>query len=125
MQASKNLQIVGVTDEISTCDCCGRNDLKRAVALKNADGAVVYFGTSCAAQALNWTDKAVTVAAKKAHAEALEAAAAARRAKDDLEFAAWRRWLVARTGGTEVGAMIAQLGGFAAARAAYAAGGAS
>ena len=122
MSNTSNLKIVGVTADVSTCDCCGREDLKRAVALENGDGAVVYFGTSCAAQALQWTDKAVTAAAKKAHAEALEAAAAARRVQADLEFAAWRNWLGARTGGTDIVAMVAQLGGWRAARAAYAAG---
>lgn len=46
-----NLKILGITDERTECECCGKTGLKRTVAL-DRDGAVVYFGSDCAALAL-------------------------------------------------------------------------
>jgi ribosome-binding protein aMBF1 (putative translation factor) len=45
------LKILGITDERTECECCGKTGLKRTVAL-DADGVVVYFGSDCAAMAL-------------------------------------------------------------------------
>jgi len=46
-------RILGITDERTECDCCGRVGLKRTVALEPAEGGDVrYFGTSCAALAM-------------------------------------------------------------------------
>ena len=48
-----SLQMNGITDSITTCDCCGRSNLKRTVACVNTEtGAELFFGTSCAAQVL-------------------------------------------------------------------------
>ncbi|MGW5248400.1 hypothetical protein ACWEQN_32025 [Streptomyces sp. NPDC004129] len=70
--------IKGIVDDYDTCDCCGRRGLKRTVALMpldadgNEDGTaedVVYYGTSCAAIALSWTQGKVTDTARAAQAE--------------------------------------------------------
>ncbi|MFJ2745462.1 hypothetical protein ACIO3O_38035 [Streptomyces sp. NPDC087440] len=63
--------IKGVTDDCTTCDCCGRSNLKRTVALMpldadgNEEGEVSYYGTGCAAAALRRkiTDVANTASA--------------------------------------------------------------
>ncbi|MFG2986167.1 hypothetical protein ACGFYQ_33785 [Streptomyces sp. NPDC048258] len=53
--------IKGITDDCTTCECCGRTNLKRTVALApldadgNEDGEPAYYGTSCAAIALGRT----------------------------------------------------------------------
>lgn len=53
--------IKGITDDVTTCECCGRRGLRRTVALMPLaadgaeDGEVTYYGTSCAARALNWS----------------------------------------------------------------------
>ncbi|MFE0678681.1 hypothetical protein [Streptomyces sp. NPDC058867] len=70
--------VKGIVDDYDTCGCCGRRGLKRTVALMpldadgNEDGTaedVVYYGTSCAAAALGWTQGRVTDAARAAQAE--------------------------------------------------------
>lgn len=61
----KKYQIIGTTDDVNTCDCCGRTNLKKTVILKDTESSEeVYFGTECAAKALNWTIKEVNKLAK-------------------------------------------------------------
>ncbi|MEU6610313.1 hypothetical protein ABZ922_35595 [Streptomyces shenzhenensis] len=71
-------KIKGIVDDHDTCGCCGRRGLKRTVAMMpldadgNEDGTaedVVYYGTSCAATALSWTQAKVTDTARTAQAE--------------------------------------------------------
>lgn len=45
--------VEGITDERTTCDCCGKSNLKRTVVLRPADGGEhVFYGVTCAAYAL-------------------------------------------------------------------------
>ena len=46
-----NAKLLGSGDEQTTCDCCGKQNLKLTVALE-IDGAVVRFGRDCAGRAL-------------------------------------------------------------------------
>lgn len=58
---------VGTTDEVTTCGCCGRSDLKGTVVLRPADGGdFVFFGSVCGAKAQGWTVKDFNTAAKNA-----------------------------------------------------------
>ncbi|MEU6653405.1 hypothetical protein ABZ904_29210 [Streptomyces sp. NPDC046900] len=70
-------KIKGIVDDFDKCGCCGRRGLKRTVALMpldadgNEDGTaedVAYYGTSCAAAALGWTQGKVTDTARAAQA---------------------------------------------------------
>ncbi|MGI5414145.1 hypothetical protein ACQEV9_46100 [Streptomyces chartreusis] len=81
-------KIMGITDEFTECGCCGRRGLKRTVALMpldadgNEDGTaedVAYYGTSCAAAALGWTQASVRDSARAAQAERGQRDATARR----------------------------------------------
>ena len=45
-------KILGITDEVTTCDCCGRSNLKCTVGLETPDGATVYYGRDCAGRAV-------------------------------------------------------------------------
>lgn len=45
------IKVLGTTDDITTCECCGKRGLKLTVAL-DRDGEVVHFGRDCAAAAL-------------------------------------------------------------------------
>jgi hypothetical protein len=45
-------KILGITDEITTCECCGKSGLKRTVALEFSEADVRYLGTTCAAKQL-------------------------------------------------------------------------
>lgn len=45
--------VLGASDEITVCDCCGRSNLKVTVALENTEtGKVVHFGRDCAGAAV-------------------------------------------------------------------------
>lgn len=46
------IKFLGISDEYTTCQQCGKINLKRTVAL-DFDGDVRHYGSECAAQALN------------------------------------------------------------------------
>ncbi len=46
------MEIRGITDSVSTCDCCGKTNLKRTVAIETESGEILHYGTSCAASYL-------------------------------------------------------------------------
>lgn len=47
------MKFLGVTDEITTCQKCGKQHLKRTVVIALDDDQVVHYGTDCAAKALS------------------------------------------------------------------------
>jgi len=55
--------ILGTCDNVTDCDCCGRSNLKRTVALDDGHG-VTYFGTACASKATKRSQGYVTSKAK-------------------------------------------------------------
>lgn len=80
----KVFRVGGTTDEITTCELCGKPELKGTVQMieLDADGNDFtdhYFGTSCAAKAAGWTQKAVTMAVRAADRAKKEAAEKAKR----------------------------------------------
>lgn len=71
MNSSANTyKILGITDDQTTCDCCGKTNLKRVVALE-IEGQVVKFGTTCAARALIARGSDVTTASLTVEVEAV------------------------------------------------------
>lgn len=108
--------IKGITDEVDTCECCGRKDLKRAVALVDERGEVVFMGVVCAAAALNLPADEVRTGAKNAQLAQDLALAKAKADKAQAEFLDWRRFLREQTGKEGVAEAIQALGGFSAAR---------
>jgi hypothetical protein len=60
--ATTTPRILGITDEITTCDHCGREGLKRTVALCMADGEIVHYGTTCAANSFPKLGKGADIA---------------------------------------------------------------
>lgn len=84
-------KILGTTDEVTTCDCCLRTELKKTVAI-DFDGETAFFGTTCAAAFLTanfsaTSEKDVRSLARKVDEAKCEAARRARQAKNDAEFA--------------------------------------
>lgn len=68
-------KILGITDERTDCDCCGKSNLKCTVALETEAGDTVYYGRHCAALAMHGSKSArnvsrVEVAAAKAVSDA-------------------------------------------------------
>jgi len=44
-----DFKIIGFTDKVNECDCCGRTDLKGTYCI-SIDGSEFYYGSSCAAK---------------------------------------------------------------------------
>jgi len=60
-------QYEGTTDEVTSCDCCGRANLKSTVVLTDLDeGIERFFGVVCAAKMLKVTSAEVRANAKRA-----------------------------------------------------------
>lgn len=65
-------QILGFTDEVTTCDLCGKPELKGTYVLQEYDatggpiGDVVHFGSTCGRKAAGWTVAQWTGRAKSA-----------------------------------------------------------
>jgi hypothetical protein len=53
------MQALYITEEINTCDCCGRTDLKATVAMKLSDGGILHYGRTCAARNSGKTSKQI------------------------------------------------------------------
>lgn len=75
-------RIKGTTGDITTCDHCGREGLRKTVILAtlDADGAeqeILHFGVDCAARAARRTQPAIRNAATAADSERAEAVALA------------------------------------------------
>lgn len=64
--------VIGSTDNCTTCDCCGKQNLKKTVVLGtiDADGNKEldphYFGTTCAKKAVDYNSKLVDAIASAA-----------------------------------------------------------
>jgi hypothetical protein len=84
----KAYRVLGTSDDVTTCELCGRAELKSTVALQpldpdgGADGEAVYFGSDCAARAAGWTQKDVRKAAGAADRARAEAERQRRNAID-------------------------------------------
>ncbi len=120
--AARRFTVLGTTDEVTACDCCGRSDLKGTVALCDHDNAdeTVYFGCVCAARAMKVASVEVRKAAREADAAKVRAEMAARAAASDAEYKKCQAWLDAKVGPKgERFLQLEALGGYAAAMAAY------
>jgi len=121
-----NVRYLGTSDDVTTCDCCGRANLKSTVGLSIDDGDPVYFGVVCAAKALRSRGLAVTtrmvrLATAGADAAARDIAAAERAKVQKAERARWFAWLDVQAPSLrgDVFRQIESLGGFVKANAAY------
>lgn len=63
------IKVLGISDDITTCDKCGKKHLKRTVAL-DFDGEIAHYGVDCAARALTPKAKSA-VAAMNSVADAI------------------------------------------------------
>lgn len=51
------VKFLGVNDDVTTCEKCGKTDLKRTVAIQFEDGSIANYGCDCAARALHTSKK--------------------------------------------------------------------
>ena len=114
--ATAEFRFLGTTDEVTTCECCGKTGLKSTVAIEADGGAPMYFGITCAARALGRKVVEIKAGARAADRAAEEAASAARAKADSEARAPWFAFLAARGVGDDVFRRIGSLGGYAIAR---------
>ena len=115
------------------CACCGRDGLKKTVKLINPAGRAVWFGTGCAARAMGVKPLVVRDAARSAEMTAADIERRERATEERAEDMRWQAFLdevapsaaVSWDGRPNRFEQIDRLGGYAAARAAYLARGAS
>lgn len=119
MMVDMEATILGITDDVTVCECCGRDDLKRTVAISFDGAAAVYYGTTCAARSIKTTAADIRASARRAMDAKIAAERAERDAKFRAEDALWQSFLDARSPGRDRFSQIESLGGYAAARAAY------
>lgn len=110
---------LGTTQERTTCDRCGKVDLKATVAFEFDHGGIEYYGVDCAARVLRTPEAEVRKAARKADTEKHEAELAKKSAEHATRVKPWFDFLKAKTGHTEVMAAIQSLGGYAKAKEAF------
>ncbi len=65
---------LGTDDSITTCDCCGKANLKFTVAIELDDGEVVHYGQICARRNTGKDQRTITSEIKASKANALAAA---------------------------------------------------
>lgn len=113
--------ILGTTDTAPNdcCDCCGRAYLKTYIAVQRASGEIGYYGTTCAAVMLRVDAAEVRRDAEDADRSKRAAARREADAADAADTDAWLAWLSAHASTTEPADQIRELGGWAAARAAF------
>lgn len=99
--------VLGTTDDVTTCELCGREDLRGTTALEvldadgNGTGELLHYGSDCGARAAGWTAAEMGRRTRTAAREAAEAAARARNdAHRDAE-AAYAAHLLAVCGSSD------------------------
>ena len=95
---------LGTTEEHTTCDCCGKSDLKNTVGIHDLEtGEDVFFGVVCAARALNTQAVDVRRGAAAADKSKRAAEAAARRAEFEArQYAKMQAAMSQRGGGRTI-----------------------
>lgn len=65
------MKLLGYTEEVTVCDCCGKSKLACTVVLETDAGEVVHYGRTCAALALMGSKSARNVSIIEGRAKAL------------------------------------------------------
>lgn len=45
-------RILGINDDVTTCECCGKSGLKKTVVIQTSEFGIVHYGSQCAAKKL-------------------------------------------------------------------------
>ena len=63
-----DIKIIGFTDKVNECDCCGRTELKGTYCI-SIEGNELYYGVTCAANVTNYTTEVIKKEVKKIELE--------------------------------------------------------
>lgn len=113
------VKFLGTSDEVTTCDCCGKSNLKSTVALSIDEGDAVYFGVTCAARALKVQVGDVRKGTALADREKARIEAEKRNAAWKVQQEPWMAFLRTHGKGPLPCDQIDSLGGYKAARAMF------
>lgn len=62
----KKIKVIGISMNVTTCECCGKTDLSKTVKIEDQEsGLVMHFGTTCAAKANKYDNAAAAAKAEK------------------------------------------------------------
>ncbi len=67
---------LGTTDEITSCDCCGKSNLKSTVVIELDDGQIVHYGCVCATRNTGKSSKQINTEIRAEHDRKVAAASA-------------------------------------------------
>ena len=113
------VKFLGNTDDVTTCECCGRKDLKSTVALSINEGDAVYYGIDCAARALARDAKEIRKESRKADRAKERIETTRRNLEEKAKQAPWFTFLAVYGTGSDVFRRIESLGGYTKAREAF------
>lgn len=54
-------KILGINDDVTTCECCGKTNLKATVVMESENIGIVHYGRDCAAKKLTGGNKSGAV----------------------------------------------------------------
>ena len=96
-----------VDDSVTTCDCCGRVNLKSTVCLRLDDDSIVHYGRTCAARntGKNWQQIIKEVRAERKRRHGIATNELMRLCREGVRITR----AVVREVGSEVGADVAIL----------------
>ena len=76
---------LGTDDSITTCDCCGKSNLKLTVIIELDCGQIVHYGTTCAARNTGKSSKQINSEIRTEAARIRDAASAEYRASAEYK----------------------------------------
>lgn len=94
------MRVLGINDEVTTCECCGKSNLKRTVVLSTGEGEV-HYGTECAARALGQSKQDTVKAARTAERGRIQEAYRDVVRAANSHMAAYNAWLEKTYGDTK------------------------
>lgn len=65
---------LGTDDSVTTCDCCGKSNLKSTVIIELDSGEIVHYGSVCAGRNTNKTAKQINSEIRSEHERKVSAA---------------------------------------------------
>lgn len=65
------MKLLGYTEEVTVCDCCGKSNLACTMALETEEGEIVHYGRTCAALALLGSKSAKNASIIESRAKAM------------------------------------------------------
>jgi hypothetical protein len=66
-----SVKILGTSGDVTMCEACGKQDLKKTVAI-DIDGEVHYYGCDCASRVIGWSAADIAKAQAKSDKEAVQ-----------------------------------------------------